>query len=956
MRPETSLSNRDMLWRIAQKEISLFFASPVSYLFLGSFLAVTLFMFFWGEAFFARNIADVRPLFNSMPLLLIFLASSLTMRLWSEERRSGTLEHVLTQSAPLWQFVLGKFIGCSLLLLLALLLTLPLPFTVAMLGELDWGPVWAGYLATLLLGMLYLAIGLYASARSDNPIVALLVSVLLCGVFYLVGSSIIAGLFGQHISQWLSLLSTSGRFEAISRGMLDARDLLYFVSLTLVFLTLNTLALERGRWSEQPSQASKRWQWAASLIIVNALALNLWLGQLSALRFDSTAGQQFTLSPASKQQLAQLQEPLLLRGYFSSKTHPLLAPLVPQLSDLLREYEIAGKGRVKLELVDPLSSAEAEKQANQEFGIEPVPFQVADRYQSSIVSSYFNVLVQYGSEYKVLGFRDLIEVKTGGEADINVQLRNPELDITRTIRAVLQGYQAGGELFTAVDKPLSFTAYISDSSKLPPQLQQFATEINDVLDRLAAKAGDKLSRQTLDPDANGGELAQQLANDYGISPLVTGLLDPNPFYFHLLLGDGEQLLQIPLDDFSADSFERNFSAAVKRFASGYRKTVALVAPAANPYGGGVSFNQLQQYLGDELNVKTEDLTDGTVASDADIVLLAAPEKLDDKALFAVDQFLMQGGTVLLASSPYSGDFSGRSLKLKTVESGLADWLAHHGISQQKTLVLDQQSAALPLPVTRDLGGFRVQEVRMLDYPYFIDVRQNGLNTEHPASASLQQLTLNWASPLSIDSDKNRGRKVTELIHSSNRSWLSDSSDVLPPLNQYGELSFTPEGEQQSYLLGAVVEGEFSSYFVGKDSPLLAAANEATANEETEPTLNLSSVLTRSPASARLIVLSSNDFISDTALHLSGAASGVQNIAALQLVANTLDWALDDAALTSIRARGQFNRTLLPMDEGRQQFWEYLNYGLALLLLAGFILAQRSIQKRRQLAWLRQLAQ
>lgn len=959
MQPDHTQHARAMLWRIAQKEISLFFASPVSYLFLGGFLAVVLFMFFWGEAFFARNIADVRPLFNAMPLLLIFLASSLTMRLWSEERRSGTLEHVLTQSTPLWQFVLGKFIGCSLLLLLALLLTLPLPFTVAMLGELDWGPVWAGYLATLLLGMLYLAIGLYASARSDNPIVALLVSVLLCGVFYLIGSNVITSLFGQNISQWLSLLSTSGRFEAISRGMLDARDLLYFVSLTLVFLTLNCWALERGRWSQQPGVAAKRWQWAASLLIVNALALNLWLGQLSMLRYDSTAGQQFTLSEASKQQLAQLQEPLLLRGYFSSKTHPLLAPLVPQLSDLLREYEIAGKGRIKLELVDPLSSAEAEKQANQEFGIEPVPFQVADRYQSSIVSSYFNVLVQYGSEYKVLGFRDLIEVKSGGEAELNVQLRNPELDITRTIRAVMQGYQAGGELFAAVDQPLTFTAYLSESSKLPAQLQQFAADINSVLDKLTAEAGDKLKRQTLDPDANGGELAQQLADDYGISPLVTGLLDPNPFYFHLLLGDGDQLVQIPLDDFSAESFERNFTAAVKRFASGYRKTVALVAPAANPYGG-VSFSQLQQYLGEELNIKTEDLSDGSVASDADILLLAAPDKLDDKALFAVDQFLMQGGTVLLASSPYSADFSGRSLNLKTVESGLTDWLAHHGISQQNTLVLDQQSAALPLPVTRDLGGFRVQEVRMLDYPYFIDVRQNGLNAEHPATASLQQLTLNWASPLTIDADKNSSRKVTELIHSSNRAWLSASTEVLPPLNQYGELSFTPEGEQQSYLLGAVVEGEFSSYFAGKDSPLLTAVNE-TADETNadaaadEPALNVSSVLSRSPSSARLIVLSSNDFISDTALQLSGAASGVQDIAALQLIANTLDWALDDAALTSIRARGQFNRTLLPMDEGSQQFWEYLNYAIAVLLLVALILLQRSLQKRRQLAWLKQLA-
>jgi ABC-2 type transport system permease protein len=952
------------IWRIAQKEVSLFFASAVSYLFLGGFLAVLLFMFFWGEAFFARNIADVRPIFSAMPVLLIFLASTLTMRLWSEERRSGTLEHVLTQSTPLWQFVLGKFVGCSVLLALALVLTLPLPITVSVLAELDWGPVFAGYLASMLLGMLYLSIGLYASARSDNQIVSLLFSVLLCGVFYLLGTQMLTGLVGQPGSDVLLSLSTSGRFDAITRGMLDARDLLYFVSLTLVFLTLNTLTLERGRWSLTATAARSRWQWGATLCVANALALNLWLAPLDSLRYDSTSGNQYTLSNASKQQLAQLQEPLLLRGYFSSKTHPLLAPLVPQLKDLLREYEIAGSGRIKLELVDPQRSVEAEKQANQEFGIEPVPFQVADRYQSSIVSSYFNVLVQYGSEYKVLGFRDLIEVKTGTETEVEVQLRNPELDITRTIRNVMQGYLAGGALFAGVEKPLTFSAYLSADDKLPAQLLQFASEITNVLDKLASDAGDKLQRETRDPQAGDGALAQQLADNYGITPLVTGLLDSNPFYFHLLLGDGEQLVQIPLDDLSAASFERNFTAAVKRFANGYRKTVALVTPAGNAHGTAVSFNNLQQYLGYELNVKAEDLTDGSVASDADVLLLAAPEQLNAKALYAVDQFLMQGGTVLLATSPYSADFSGRSLSLKSLDSGLADWLAHHGISQQQTLVLDSQNAALPLPVRREMGGFSVQEVRMLNYPYFIDVRGAGLNRDHPATAGLQQLTLNWASPLQIDTQKNAERSVTELVRSSELAWLSNSQQILPPLNGYGELSFTPESPQQSYLLGAVIAGEFSSYFAGKDSPLLtddsakqALGSDSNAEDSSAKSdnLTLASTLQRSANSARIIVLSSNDFISDTALSLSGAASGTQDIAALQLIANTLDWALDDAALTSIRARGQFNRTLPPMDSSQQQFWEYLNYGLALVLLVGLILLQRSWQRRRQQTWQRELS-
>ena len=121
--------------RIARKEFALQLASPAGYLFLASFVGVCLFVFFWGEAWFARNIADVRPLFEWMPLLLVFLSAALTMRMWSEEKRTETLEHVLTLPTSLASFVLGKFLACWGLLGVALLLTLPLPISVAFLSR-----------------------------------------------------------------------------------------------------------------------------------------------------------------------------------------------------------------------------------------------------------------------------------------------------------------------------------------------------------------------------------------------------------------------------------------------------------------------------------------------------------------------------------------------------------------------------------------------------------------------------------------------------------------------------------------------------------------------------------------------------------------------------------------------------------------------------------------------------
>ena len=180
--------------RIARKEFRGFFASPAAWLFIGAFLAVTLFVVFWVETFFARNIADIRPLFRWMPILLIFLVAALTMRSWSEERRAGTLESLMTAPVPALHLVLGKFLAALALVALALVLTLPLPVTVAFIGPLDWGPVFGGYVATLFLAAAYVSIGVAMSARTDNPIVALILTVVVCGVFYLVGSGTLTGL------------------------------------------------------------------------------------------------------------------------------------------------------------------------------------------------------------------------------------------------------------------------------------------------------------------------------------------------------------------------------------------------------------------------------------------------------------------------------------------------------------------------------------------------------------------------------------------------------------------------------------------------------------------------------------------------------------------------------------------------------------------------------------------
>ena len=174
---------------ITRKELRGYFASPMAMIFIGAFLVATLFSFFWVDTFFARGIADVRPLFRWMPVLMIFIAAALTMRQWSEEQRVGTLE-ILLDAARLDDAAGHRQIprrrrphrhrpGAD---------ALPADHRVDP-GQPRLGPVIGGYLAAILLAGAYAAIGLFVSSRTDNQIVALLSSVLLCGAFYLVGSS-----------------------------------------------------------------------------------------------------------------------------------------------------------------------------------------------------------------------------------------------------------------------------------------------------------------------------------------------------------------------------------------------------------------------------------------------------------------------------------------------------------------------------------------------------------------------------------------------------------------------------------------------------------------------------------------------------------------------------------------------------------------------------------------------
>jgi ABC-2 type transport system permease protein len=959
---------------ITKKELKAYFGSPMAALFIGAFLLAALFSFFWLETFFARNTADIRPLFRWMPVLMIFLVGSLTMRQWSEEQRMGTMEILLTLPVRLWQLVLGKFLAVLILVAVALALTLGLPITVSLLGPLDWGPVFGGYLGALLMASAYIAIGLYLSSRTDNQIVALILTVLVGGFLYILGSTGITNFMGNAMSDLFRALGTGSRFASIERGVIDLRDLLYYGSLTAFFLLLNILALDRKRWSfgANTSKYRRGLIIATVLIAANLLATNLWLNKVNGLRLDLTENREYSLSQTSRDLINNLGDPLILRGYFSEKTHPLLSPLVPRIKDLLQEYAIASNGRVKVDFVDPKYDPAQEAEANQQYGIKPVPFQVAGRYEASVVNSYFNILIKYGDQHIVLGFNDIIEVQPRADGQIDVRLRNLEYDLTKSIKKAVFGFQSLGTIFEKVKGDLALTAVISKAN-LPPELAKLPATISTVAQALTKESSGKLQYEAIDPSADPEKQAE-VKKRFAIEPMQVSFFSQDTFYLYLLLTVGDKTERVYLTaDMGEAEVRKEVESILKRTSSGFLKTIGLwTPPTEGPPEMAMmgqqppkdNYRMIQKVLPENYNLTKVDLSSGRVPPDVDVLLLAAPQGMDDMARFAIDQYLMHGGAVVALAGNYLLDLNpySQALAVKPVTAGIGDLLSHYGIKVEDTLVMDKQNEPFPIPVTRNLGGMTVQEIKQINYPFFVDVRQNGMAKDTPAVANLPAVTMNWVSPLTVDS-KESGRKVVKLLESSSNSWTASATNIQPDFERYPEVGFAPGDSMAAQTLAVASQGVFDSYFADRPDPRVAAkakknkaeedpgvkeeSLEATAgkkgvppypdtqNKTKEPekaSLPDAPVIKKSAESSRLVVVGSAEFINDTVFSISQSMSQDRFMNSLSFLQNLIDWSVEDEELLVIRSRGTYARLLMPLSRPQQTFWEWLNYGAALLAL------------------------
>jgi ABC-2 type transport system permease protein len=223
---------------IFRRELTSYFATPVAYVFIVIFLMLAGAFTFYLGGFFERGQADLQPFFNFHPWLYLFLIPAVAMRLWSEERKSGTIELLLTLPITMWQAVLGKFLAAWAFVGIALALTFPIWITVNYLGDPDNGVIVASYLGSLLMAGAFLAIGACLSAATRNQVVAFILTVVVCFLLMLAGFPMVLdvfrALFPQGVVDAIAQLSFLTHFAAITKGVIDLRDLLFFV-LTIAF-------------------------------------------------------------------------------------------------------------------------------------------------------------------------------------------------------------------------------------------------------------------------------------------------------------------------------------------------------------------------------------------------------------------------------------------------------------------------------------------------------------------------------------------------------------------------------------------------------------------------------------------------------------------------------------------------------------------------------------------------
>jgi len=389
---------------LIRKDLKGYLDQPTGYILLVIFLAITSYMFF--RTAMITSEASLRPLFDVLPWLLAIFVPAATMRLVAEEQRDGTLEILLTQPLRVWSVLSAKFLAGLAFVGIGILLTVGIPLAVMTTGDLDGGAVIAQYIGTFFFTAALVAIGLFSSSLTRNQIVAFMAALTITMVLMVAGLPFVSLALPQNVAVPLQGISPLVHYSGIARGVLDLRDVLYFVAIISTFLSA-TYLLIRGKSVSHRSMLYRNLQAGVASLIVLSLLIG-WFGSSIRGRWDLTENRLYTLSPATKELLSGLDDIVTIK-FFASKNPPPQASLVVRdIADFLNDVALASNGNVKVVRKYPDENEEAAEEASRKF-IPAVQFSEQTGGELSVQLGWLGLGMNYANRYEAIPFVETVD-------------------------------------------------------------------------------------------------------------------------------------------------------------------------------------------------------------------------------------------------------------------------------------------------------------------------------------------------------------------------------------------------------------------------------------------------------------------------------------------------------------------------------------------------------------------
>jgi ABC-type uncharacterized transport system involved in gliding motility auxiliary subunit len=386
------------IWTVASRELRALFDLPTGYVLLVVFLVINAFLFF--RQAYLSNTASLRPMLDLLPWEFLFFVPAVTMRSLAEDIRGGQIEVVLAQPLSELELLLGKYLGSVLFLWIALALTFAIPLGLSAGADLPWGTIFGQYIGSALLAAGLAGIGVWASSLTRSQITAFIVAAGLMFVLVLVGlDPLLVGL-PPGLGAVAARIGVLSHFESLGRGVIDLRDVVYFVSLAGIFLALAYGALLGRKLA--PGAGARRLRLGIGMLAVSLVVVNL-LGSFIGGRLDLTPGNAYTLSPATGRIVRDLDDLVTIKLFASKELPTEVALMKRDVDDLLRDLRSAGRGQVRVVERDPAEDEEARREA-ETLGIQPVQFNVIGQAELQVKQGYLGLAVQHGGESEAIPF------------------------------------------------------------------------------------------------------------------------------------------------------------------------------------------------------------------------------------------------------------------------------------------------------------------------------------------------------------------------------------------------------------------------------------------------------------------------------------------------------------------------------------------------------------------------